>query len=265
MPWRVVKELDLTKTAGADKDGNPVYLNDLWPSQAEIAEAVEKVKTDMFRKEYGEVFEGDDIWKSIKVPESKVYEWSDKSTYIQHPPFFEGLREEPDAIEDIKDANILAMLGDSVTTDHISPAGSFKPDTPAGKYLQEHGVEPRTSTPTTPAVATEVMMRGTFANVRIRNEMLDGVEGGFTKFVPTGEQMAIYDAAMKYQEQGTPLVVIAGKEYGTGSSRDWAAKGTRLLGVKAVVAESYERIHRSNLIGMGVMPLRSRRVRIARA
>ncbi|MDY6797619.1 MAG: aconitate hydratase AcnA, partial [Pseudomonadota bacterium] len=249
--------MDLTKDPlGSDQDGNPVYLKDLWPSQAEIAEAVEKVKTDMFRKEYGEVFEGDDTWKSIKVPESKVYEWSDKSTYIQHPPFFEGLREEPDAIEDIRDANILALLGDSVTTDHISPAGSFKPDTPAGKYLQEHGVEPKDFNSYGSRRGNhEVMMRGTFANVRIRNEMLDGVEGGYTKFVPTGEQMAIYDAAMRYQEQGTPLVVIAGKEYGTGSSRDWAAKGTRLLGVRAVVAESYERIHRSNLIGMGVMPL----------
>ncbi|MCP4055448.1 MAG: aconitate hydratase, partial [Mesoflavibacter sp.] len=202
-------------------------------------EAVEKVKTDMFRKEYAEVFDGDATWKSIKVPESKVYEWSDKSTYIQHPPFFEGLKEEPDAIDDIKDANILALLGDSVTTDHISPAGSFKPDTPAGQYLQEHGVEPKDFNSYGSRRGNhEVMMRGTFANVRIRNEMLDGVEGGYTKFVPTGEQMAIYDAAMKYQEKGTPLVVIAGKEYGTGSSRDWAAKGTRLLGVKAVVAES---------------------------
>ncbi len=249
--------VDLTKDPlGTDKDGNPVYLKDLWPSQQEIAEAVEKVKTDMFRKEYAEVFDGDETWQSIKVPESKVYEWSDKSTYIQHPPFFEGLGPEPDAIEDIRDANILALLGDSVTTDHISPAGSFKADTPAGKYLQEHGVEPKDFNSYGSRRGNhEVMMRGTFANVRIRNEMLDGVEGGFTKFVPTGEQMAIYDAAMKYQEQGTPLVVIAGKEYGTGSSRDWAAKGTRLLGVKAVVAESYERIHRSNLIGMGVMPL----------
>ena len=249
--------LDLEKDPlGADKDGNPVYLKDLWPSQQEIAEAVEKVKTDMFRKEYAEVFDGDDTWKSIKVPESKVYEWSDKSTYIQHPPFFEGLKEEPEPIDDIRDANILALLGDSVTTDHISPAGSFKPDTPAGKYLQERGVEPKDFNSYGSRRGNhEVMMRGTFANVRIRNEMLDGVEGGYTKFVPTGEQMAIYDAAMKYQEQGTPLVVIAGKEYGTGSSRDWAAKGTRLLGVKAVVAESYERIHRSNLIGMGVMPL----------
>ncbi|AZT85432.1 aconitate hydratase AcnA [Marinobacter sp. NP-4(2019)] len=241
---------------GTDKDGNEVYLKDLWPSQQEIAEAVEKVKTDMFHKEYAEVFEGDDTWKAIKFPESKVYEWSDKSTYIQHPPFFEGMGPEPDPIEDIKDANILALLGDSVTTDHISPAGSFKPDTPAGKYLQEHGVDPHDFNSYGSRRGNhQVMMRGTFANVRIKNEMLDGVEGGYTKFVPTGEQMAIYDAAMKYQEQGTPLVVIAGKEYGTGSSRDWAAKGTRLLGVKAVVAESYERIHRSNLIGMGVMPL----------
>ncbi len=249
--------LDLTKDPlGVDNDGKPVYLSDLWPSQAEIAAAVEKVKTDMFRKEYGEVFEGDDTWKSIQVPDSKVYDWSDNSTYIQHPPFFEGMGEQPEPIEDIRDASILALLGDSVTTDHISPAGSFKADTPAGKYLQEHGVEPKDFNSYGSRRGNhEVMMRGTFANVRIRNEMLEGVEGGFTKFVPTGEQMAIYDAAMKYQEQGTPLVVIAGKEYGTGSSRDWAAKGTRLLGVRAVVAESYERIHRSNLIGMGVMPL----------
>lgn len=249
--------LDLTKDPlGTAKDGKPVYLNDLWPSQAEIAEAVEKVKTDMFRKEYGEVFDGDDIWKSIKVPESKVYEWSEQSTYIQHPPFFEGMGEQPEPIDDIKDANILALLGDSVTTDHISPAGSFRADTPAGKYLQEHGVAPQDFNSYGSRRGNhEVMMRGTFANVRIRNEMLDGVEGGFTRFVPSGEQMTIYDAAMEYQAQGIPLVVIAGKEYGTGSSRDWAAKGTRLLGVKSVVAESYERIHRSNLIGMGVMPL----------
>ena len=249
--------LDLSKDPlGTDKDGDPVYLKDLWPSQQEIAEAVEKVKTDMFHTEYAEVFDGDATWQAIKVPESKVYEWSDKSTYIQHPPFFQGLKEEPDAIEDIKDANILALLGDSVTTDHISPAGSFKPDSPAGKYLQEHGVKPKDFNSYGSRRGNhEVMMRGTFANVRIKNEMLDGVEGGFTKFVPTGEQMAIYDAAMKYQEKDTPLVVVAGKEYGTGSSRDWAAKGTRLLGVRAVVAESYERIHRSNLIGMGVMPL----------
>ncbi|WP_029654553.1 aconitate hydratase AcnA [Marinobacter daepoensis] len=249
--------LDLSKDPlGTDREGHPVYLNDLWPSQADIAEAVEKVKTDMFRKEYGEVFEGDEIWRSITVPESKVYEWSGQSTYIQHPPFFDGMGAQPEPVNDITDARILALLGDSVTTDHISPAGSFKPDTPAGQYLQARGVAPKDFNSYGSRRGNhEVMMRGTFANVRIRNEMLDGVEGGYTRFVPTGEQMAIYDAAMKYQEQGTPLVVIAGKEYGTGSSRDWAAKGTRLLGVKAVVAESYERIHRSNLIGMGVMPL----------
>ncbi len=249
--------MDLTREPlGNDRDGNPVYLKDLWPSQQEIAEAVEKVKTDMFRKEYAAVFDGDEAWQAIEVPESNVYEWSDDSTYIQHPPFFEGLGPEPEPIEDIRNANILALLGDSVTTDHISPAGSFSAESPAGKYLMERGVEPRDFNSYGSRRGNhEVMMRGTFANVRIRNEMLDGVEGGYTKFVPTGEQMAIYDAAMKYQEQGTPLVVIAGKEYGTGSSRDWAAKGTRLLGIKAVVAESYERIHRSNLIGMGVMPL----------
>ncbi|MCG7601661.1 aconitate hydratase AcnA [Halomonas sp. McH1-25] len=249
--------LDLTKEPiGNGHDGNPVYLKDIWPSQAEIAEAVEQVKTDMFRKEYAEVFEGDEIWKSLQVPESKVYEWSKESTYIQHPPFFEGMGREPEPVEDVKDAKVLAMLGDSVTTDHISPAGSIKPDSPAGRYLQEHGVQPKDFNSYGSRRGNhEVMMRGTFANVRIRNEMLDGVEGGYTRHVPSGEQMAIYDAAMKYAEDSTPLVVVAGKEYGTGSSRDWAAKGTRLLGVRAVIAESYERIHRSNLIGMGVLPL----------
>ncbi|GHB06802.1 aconitate hydratase AcnA [Modicisalibacter luteus] len=249
--------LDLTKEPlGNGKDGNPVYLKDIWPSQAEIAEAVEQVKTDMFRKEYAEVFNGDETWQSIKVPESKVYEWSKDSTYIQHPPFFDGMGKEPEPVEDIKDARVLAMLGDSVTTDHISPAGSIKPDSPAGRYLQEHGVQPKDFNSYGSRRGNhEVMMRGTFANVRIRNEMLDGVEGGYTRHVVTGEQMAIYDAAMKYAEDNTPLVVVAGKEYGTGSSRDWAAKGTRLLGVRAVIAESYERIHRSNLIGMGVLPL----------
>ncbi|WP_249978465.1 aconitate hydratase AcnA [Vreelandella olivaria] len=244
-----------TDPLGHDSDGNPVYLKDIWPSQAEIASAVEKVNTDMFRKEYGAVFEGDETWKAIKVPDSKVYEWPE-STYIQHPPFFEGMGREPDAIEDVKNARVLAMLGDSVTTDHISPAGSIKPDSPAGRYLQEHGVKPVDFNSYGSRRGNhEVMMRGTFANVRIKNEMLDGVVGGETRHVPSGEQMAIYDAAMKYKEEGTPLIVIAGKEYGTGSSRDWAAKGTRLLGVRAVIAESFERIHRSNLIGMGVVPL----------
>ncbi|MCE0733457.1 aconitate hydratase AcnA [Halomonas sp. G15] len=250
-------QLDLTREPiGTGKDGEPVYLKDIWPSQAEIAEAVEQVNTEMFRKEYAEVFDGDEVWKAIEVPQSKVYQWSDDSTYIQHPPFFEGMGREPDAIEDVKGAHILAMLGDSVTTDHISPAGAIKPDSPAGRYLQERGVKPVDFNSYGSRRGNhEIMMRGTFANVRIKNEMLDGVVGGETRHVPSGEQMAIYDAAMRYQQEGTPLVVVAGKEYGTGSSRDWAAKGTRLLGVRAVLAESYERIHRSNLIGMGVVPL----------
>ncbi|HBS83299.1 MAG TPA: aconitate hydratase AcnA, partial [Halomonas campaniensis] len=244
-----------TDPLGQDNDGNPVYLKDIWPSQADIATAVEQVNTEMFRKEYGAVFEGDDTWKAINVPESKVYQWPE-STYIQHPPFFEGMEREPDAIEDVENARVLALLGDSVTTDHISPAGSIKPDSPAGRYLQEHSVKPVDFNSYGSRRGNhQVMMRGTFANVRIKNEILDGVVGGETRHVPSGEQMAIYDAAMKYKEEGTPLVVIAGKEYGTGSSRDWAAKGTRLLGVRAVIAESYERIHRSNLIGMGVVPL----------
>ncbi|MGM0694238.1 MAG: aconitate hydratase AcnA [Pseudomonadota bacterium] len=250
-------QLDLTRDPlGTDHHGNPVTLKDIWPSQAEIAEAVEQVNTEMFRKEYAEVFDGDATWKAIEVPQSKVYQWSTDSTYIQHPPFFEGMGRTPPAIEDVKDARVLAMLGDSVTTDHISPAGAIKPDSPAGRYLQERGVKPVDFNSYGSRRGNhEVMMRGTFANVRIKNEMLDGVVGGETRHVPSGEQMAIYDAAMRYQQEGTPLVVIAGKEYGTGSSRDWAAKGTRLLGVRAVLAESYERIHRSNLIGMGVVPL----------
>ncbi|WP_110602204.1 aconitate hydratase AcnA [Salinicola lusitanus] len=248
---------DLSKEPlGKDQDGNDVYLKDIWPSQAEIAEAVEKVKTEMYRKEYAEVFDGDEAWQSIEFPESEVYAWSKDSTYIQHPPFFEGMDKEPKPVEDVKNARVLAKLGDSVTTDHISPAGSIKPDSPAGKYLQEHGVAVKDFNSYGSRRGNhEVMMRGTFANVRIRNEMLENVEGGYTRHVPSGEQMSIYDAAMKYAEDDTPLVVIAGKEYGTGSSRDWAAKGTRLLGVRAVITESYERIHRSNLIGMGVLPL----------
>ena len=249
--------LDLTREPlGNGSDGKPVYLKDIWPAQTEVAAAVEKVKTDMFRKQYAEVFDGDEQWRSLEVPDSKVYTWTKKSTYIQHPPFFEGMGKTPDAVQDVKDARILALLGDSVTTDHISPAGSIKADSPAGRYLQEHGVKPHDFNSYGSRRGNhEVMMRGTFANVRIRNEMLEGVEGGETRHVPSGKQMSIYDAAMKYQADGIPLVVIAGKEYGTGSSRDWAAKGTLLLGVRAVLAESYERIHRSNLIGMGVVPL----------
>ncbi|MEQ6885257.1 aconitate hydratase AcnA [Salicola sp. Rm-C-2C1-2] len=241
---------------GNDQSGKPVYLKDIWPSNAEIAQEVSKVDNEMFRKEYADVFKGDEVWQGIPFSKDTTYQWDDESTYVKNPPFFEGIEKPLQPPKDIEGASILALFGDSITTDHISPAGSIKPDSPAGKYLQEKGVHPKNFNSYGSRRGNhEVMMRGTFANVRIKNEMLDGVEGGFTKFVPTGEQMAIYDAAMEYQKQGTPLVVIAGKEYGTGSSRDWAAKGTRLLGVEAVVAESYERIHRSNLVGMGVLPL----------
>lgn len=241
---------------GTGKDGQPVYLRDIWPSQQEIAEAVAKVDTRMFHKEYAEVFAGDAQWQAIEVPQAATYVWQDDSTYIQHPPFFDEIAGPPPEIADIQGARILALLGDSVTTDHISPAGNIKADSPAGRYLREKGVEPRDFNSYGSRRGNhEVMMRGTFANIRIRNEMLGGEEGGNTLYVPTGEKLSIYDAAMRYQQDGTPLVVIAGQEYGTGSSRDWAAKGTNLLGVKAVLAESFERIHRSNLVGMGVLPL----------
>ena len=248
---------DLTKDPlGTGKGGKPVYLKDIWPTQQEIAEAVQKVDTKMFHKEYAEVFQGDEKWRAIQVPDAKTYTWQDDSTYIQHPPFFEHIAEAPPKVEDIQGANILAVLGDSVTTDHISPAGNIKKDSPAGRYLSEHGVAYADFNSYGSRRGNhEVMMRGTFANIRIRNEMLGGEEGGNTLYVPTGEKLAIYDAAMRYQQDGTPLVIVAGKEYGTGSSRDWAAKGTNLLGVKAVIAESFERIHRSNLVGMGVLPL----------
>ncbi|WP_338483991.1 aconitate hydratase AcnA [Pseudomonas trivialis] len=241
---------------GNDKDGNPVYLKDIWPSSKEIADAVAQVTTGMFHKEYAEVFAGDEQWQAIEVPQVATYVWQQDSTYIQHPPFFDDIAGPLPVIKDVTGANVLALLGDSVTTDHISPAGNIKVDSPAGRYLQEQGVQPRDFNSYGSRRGNhEVMMRGTFANIRIRNEMLGGEEGGNTLYIPTGERMAIYDAAMKYQAAGTPLVVIAGQEYGTGSSRDWAAKGTNLLGVKAVIAESFERIHRSNLVGMGVLPL----------
>ncbi|WP_375739650.1 aconitate hydratase AcnA [Pseudomonas boanensis] len=241
---------------GQDQKGKPVYLKDIWPSQKEIAEAIQKVDTAMFRREYAEVFSGDEQWRNILVPESDTYAWQADSTYIQHPPFFADISKAPPKVEDVRQARILALLGDSVTTDHISPAGNIKADSPAGRYLREHGVEPKDFNSYGSRRGNhEVMMRGTFANIRIRNEMLGGEEGGNTLHIPSGEKLAIYDAAMRYQTEGTALVIVAGKEYGTGSSRDWAAKGTNLLGVKAVIAESFERIHRSNLVGMGVLPL----------
>ncbi|WP_443691206.1 aconitate hydratase AcnA [Pseudomonas sp.] len=241
---------------GNGSDGKPVYLRDIWPSQKEIAKAVENVNTSMFHKEYAEVFAGDAQWQAIAVPQAATYVWQSDSTYIKHPPFFDDIDGPPPVVEDVAGARILALLGDSVTTDHISPAGNIKADSPAGHYLSEKGVEPRDYNSYGSRRGNhEVMMRGTFANIRIHNEMLGGEEGGNTLYVPTGEKLSIYDAAMRYQADGTPLVVIAGQEYGTGSSRDWAAKGTNLLGVKAVIAESFERIHRSNLVGMGVLPL----------
>lgn len=249
--------MDLTKDAlGTDKEGKPVYLKDIWPSQQAIADAVELVNSDMFHKEYAAVFDGDEHWQAIAVEKTSTFNWQADSSYIQHPPFFQTMDKTPAPVADIKAARLLAILGDSVTTDHISPAGSIKADSPAGNYLQSLGVKAKDFNSYGSRRGNhEVMMRGTFANIRIRNLMLDDVEGGETRHYPSGEQLSIYDAAMRYQDEGVPLVVMAGKEYGTGSSRDWAAKGTLLLGVRAVVAESYERIHRSNLIGMGVAPL----------
>jgi aconitate hydratase len=245
-----------TEPLGTSSDGKPVYLKDLWPTNKEVSDIVRKVITpQMFLGRYSDVFKGDEHWQGIAVEESETYKWNSASTYVQNPPYFEGLRKTPEPVTDIKDARVLALFLDSITTDHISPAGSFKPTTPAGQYLTERQVAPRDFNSYGARRGNhEVMMRGTFANIRIKNQMLPGVEGGFTKG-PDGSQMPIYDAAMAWQQRETPLVIFAGKEYGTGSSRDWAAKGTRLLGVRAVVAQSFERIHRSNLIGMGVLPL----------
>ncbi|HFO0260302.1 TPA: aconitate hydratase AcnA [Serratia marcescens] len=250
-------KIDLTKEPlGEGNDGQPVYLKDIWPSSRDIAQAVEEVRTEMFHKEYGEVFDGDANWQAIQVTGSATYQWQEDSTYIRHPPFFSTMKVKPDPVQDIKDARILAILADSVTTDHISPAGNIKRDSPAGRYLSEHGVAPQDFNSYGSRRGNhEVMMRGTFANIRIRNEMVPGVEGGYTRHIPSQQQLSIYDAAMQYQQEKVPLAVIAGKEYGSGSSRDWAAKGPRLLGVRVVIAESFERIHRSNLIGMGILPL----------
>ncbi|MCM3000629.1 aconitate hydratase AcnA [Paenibacillus cellulositrophicus] len=242
---------------GYDPNNQPVYLKDIWPTSAEIREAIGlSVSPEAFRRKYENVFTANERWNAIPVPEGELYEWDDKSTYIQNPPFFENLANGLADIEDIKSARVLALLGDSVTTDHISPAGNISPTSPAGLYLKEHGVERKDFNSYGSRRGNhEVMMRGTFANIRIRNQVAPGTEGGFTTYLPTDEVVSIYDASMKYQDNGQNLVVIAGKEYGTGSSRDWAAKGTFLLGVKAVIAESFERIHRSNLVGMGVLPL----------
>ena len=242
---------------GTDRDGNPVMLSDIWPSNAEISEVVGEVSKDMFNRQYADVYTGPEAWRAIDVTSEATYGW-ENSTYIKEPPFF-SVGGELDQTIGVQGASILALMGDSVTTDHISPAGAIQPDSPAGHYLQQNGVDVADFNSYGSRRGNhEVMMRGTFANIRIRNEMVPGVEGGYTKHVPTGEELSIYDAAMRYAGEETPLVVIAGKEYGTGSSRDWAAKGTRLLGVKAVICESFERIHRSNLIGMGVLPLQFR-------
>ena len=240
-----------------DKAGNDVYLKDIWPSQKEINNVVNKtISREMFQSKYADILTGDSRWQRIETPEGALFDWDADSTYVRKPPFFDGMPRTPDDIAPIEGARLLAKLGDSITTDHISPAGAIKPDSPAGQYLIEHGVSPAEFNSYGSRRGNhEVMMRGTFANIRLRNELAPGTEGGWTHYQPGGEQMTIYDAAMRYQEVGVPLMVIAGKEYGTGSSRDWAAKGTRLLGVRAVVAESFERIHRSNLIGMGVLPL----------
>jgi aconitate hydratase len=242
---------------GTGKDGQPVYLKDIWPTAHEIQQTIgASVNSEMFRKSYASVFSGDEHWQAIEVPQDEVYQWEPTSTYVRNPPYFNGMTMTPGAVADIRGARALAVLGDSVTTDHISPAGNISKASPAAKYLMAQGVQPVDFNQYGARRGNhEVMMRGTFANIRLRNLLAPGTEGGVTVHVPTGEQMSIFDAAMKYKTEGTPLVVLAGKEYGTGSSRDWAAKGTMLLGVKAVIAESFERIHRSNLIGMGVLPL----------
>ncbi len=242
---------------GDDKDGNPVFLKDIWPTQAEVQSAVaQNIDSSMFASSYGSVFEGDANWKGIDSPSGEIYTWDSTSTYVKNPPYFEGMTRDPLPVSEIRGARALALLGDSVTTDHISPAGGIAADSPAAKYLEEQGVKPSDFNSYGSRRGNhEVMMRGTFANIRLRNQLAPGTEGGWTKHQPSGEQMSIFDASLRYRQEGTPLVVIAGSEYGTGSSRDWAAKGTLLLGVKAVITKSYERIHRSNLIGMGVLPL----------
>ncbi|MEI6187297.1 MAG: aconitate hydratase AcnA [Alphaproteobacteria bacterium] len=250
--------IDLTKDSlGKDKNGNDVYLKDIWPSNEEVAELVKRCVTPkMFREKYQDVFSGDKLWQSINIAKTTTYNWNEQSTYVKNPPYFDNMAKTPGTISEVKSAKLLALLGDSITTDHISPAGNIAKASPAAKYLQEHNVQQADFNSYGARRGNhEVMMRGTFANIRIKNELTPGIEGGVTTYMPTKEVLSIYDAAMKYKEDNIPLIIIAGKEYGTGSSRDWAAKGTLLLGVKAVIAESFERIHRSNLVGMGVLPI----------
>ncbi|HEU4516926.1 MAG TPA: aconitate hydratase AcnA, partial [Steroidobacteraceae bacterium] len=251
-------DIDLTRDAiGRDAAGNAVYLRDIWPTSSEVQQIIGKsVNSEMFSRTYADVFHGDERWRGISVPAATTYAWETASTYIQNPPYFDGMGHEPPGLPIVRGARCLALFGDSITTDHISPAGAIRKDAPAGQYLQKNGVAPADFNSYGSRRGNhEVMMRGTFANTRIKNLMVPGVEGGVTLYQPGCEQMPIYDAAMKYQSAGVPLVIVAGKEYGTGSSRDWAAKGVNLLGVRAVIAESFERIHRANLVGMGVFPL----------
>ena len=251
-------DIDLDRDPlGTDKDGKPVYLKEIWPSQKEILDTIAtSLSSEMFERKYADVFKGSELWNEIKVSGGDIYAWDENSTYIQHPPFFQQVTADVPSIENIHGARVLALLGDSITTDHISPAGAIPANGPAGRYLQEHNVQPRDFNSFGSRRGNDqVMTRGTFANIRLKNQLVPGVEGGFTRILPDGEQTSIYEAAVHYQQEDTPLIVIAGKEYGTGSSRDWAAKGTLLLGVKAVIAQSFERIHRSNLVGMGVLPL----------
>ncbi|HYG65881.1 MAG TPA: aconitase family protein, partial [Thermoanaerobaculia bacterium] len=246
-----------SEPVGTGKDGQPVYLKDIWPSRREVEETVLKaLHAQMFREQYQDVFAGDERWNGLDIPEGDTYAWDDASTYVRLPPYFTDMPETPPPVTDVRGARVLGLFADSITTDHISPAGSIKAASPAGRYLQEHGVAPKDFNSYGARRGNhEAMMRGTFANVRLRNRLVPEIEGGFTVHFPDGEPLSIYDAAMKYQKEGVPTVILAGKEYGTGSSRDWAAKGPLLLGVRAVIAESFERIHRSNLVGMGVIPL----------
>ena len=246
-----------TQPLGTDESGTPVYLRDVWPTAAEVQATIDdSISSEMFSTNYADVFAGDERWRGLPTPAGDTFAWVDDSTYVRKPPYFEGMGATPEPVEDITGARVLAKLGDSVTTDHISPAGSIKADSPAGRYLAEHGVDRKDFNSYGSRRGNhEVMIRGTFANIRLRNQLVPGVEGGFTTNLLTGEQTSIYDAAVAYDQAGVPLVVLGGKEYGSGSSRDWAAKGTALLGVRAVIAQSFERIHRSNLIGMGVLPL----------